>query len=219
MTASGLFDLREGDHEAQPLPNLRIRSGDGLSVVTIAGRVLSWNGAAEEQLHVPADRAIGSTLAELGRTQESREAIWGHHLTSVGAHLSGNPPVRRVLATVDNRGNGVVVHISSVLVEIVHRSPLLAYSFTVEHTGEGATSQPPPPLGLTTREWEVACLLMSGLGTSETARELGISYATVRAHIRKILSTLDANTRTQAMMRLWSRYGIPEQSPFRGPSA
>jgi DNA-binding NarL/FixJ family response regulator len=105
-----------------------------------------------------------------------------------------------------------------VLIEIGDRKPLIGYSFTVEHSTASPGGEFPPPLGLTTREWEVACLLMSGMGTSETARELGISYATVRAHIRKILSTLDANSRTQAMMRLWSRYGIPENSPFRGLS-
>ena len=201
----------DGDAEEVLPAELALKSGDGVSVVTLRGRIVSWNEAAEESLKLRRDIAVGSLMADVSRTPETREGNWGHHLTTVGAHLSGNPPVRRVLHTHDNENTPVRVHVSSIMLELDQRPPLLVYSFTVEHLQEGELPAYHPPLGLTNREWEVSCLLMSGLGTSEIARELGIAYATVRAHIRKILVALDANTRTQAMMRLWSRYGIPER--------
>lgn len=201
---------RDSDAEEVLPPELALRSGDGVSVVTLRGRIVSWNEAAEASLKIPSAVAVGSLMADISRTPETWEANWGHHITTVGAHLSGNPPVRRVLNTRDNENTPVLVHVSSLMLELEQRLPLLVYSFTVEHLPEGAEPAYQPPLGLTAREWEVSCLLMSGLGTSEIARELDIAYATVRAHIRNILVALDANTRTQAMMRLWSRYGIPE---------
>jgi DNA-binding CsgD family transcriptional regulator len=206
--------LRDEDADEALPPGVLLSSGDGLAVVTLRGRHVYWNDAAEELLKVPREKALGSLLADISTTPETREANWGHHITTVGAHLSGNPPVRRVLSTRDYEGTPVRVHISSVLVTLEHQLPLVLYSFTVEHLRDGEEPAYQPPLGLTAREWEVSCLLMSGLGTSEIAQELSIAYATVRAHIRNILVALDANTRTQALMRLWSRYGTPEMAEF-----
>jgi len=168
---------------------------------------------------VPRARAVGSHLADIARTRETWEAIWGHHITTVGAHLSGNPPVRRRLVTRDNENTPVAVLVSSMLLELRDRPPLIVYTYTVEPIRGDIPFEQVAPLGLTAREWEVACLLMSGLGTSEIASALSIAYATVRSHIRHILIALDANTRTQALMRLWSRCGTPEAATQLDPAA
>jgi len=52
---------------------------------------------------------------------------------------------------------------------------------------------------LTAREQEVMCLLMKGYKNSDIAEELVISLATVKKHVRKILSKLDVTSRTQAV--------------------
>jgi DNA-binding CsgD family transcriptional regulator len=203
------------DESDDQLPRgLVLQSGDGLSVVTLRGRILLWNDVAEEQLKIPRARAVGSYLADVSRTPETWETNWGHHITTIGAHLSGTPPVRRVLSTRDNANRSVRVHVSSTMMQVEGRLPVIVYTHTVERTAEADAGEPPPPLGLTAREWEVACLLMSGLGTSEIAHELKIAYATVRAHIRNMLEALNATTRTQALMRLWSRYGTPDPLGF-----
>jgi len=52
---------------------------------------------------------------------------------------------------------------------------------------------------LTAREQEVMCLLMKGYKNSDIAEELVISLATVKKHVRKILSKLDVTSRTEAV--------------------
>jgi DNA-binding NarL/FixJ family response regulator len=52
---------------------------------------------------------------------------------------------------------------------------------------------------LTAREQEVMGLLMKGYKNSDIAEELVISLATVKKHVRKILSKLDVNSRTEAV--------------------
>lgn len=199
----------EGDTGGDLLSGLAIVSGDALSVVTISGQILEWNEAAEEQLHIPREQAIGVYLADITEDPACSDALWGHHVTTVGAHLSGNPPVRHLLETRDRLGHPVRLYVSSILVRRDRGQPVLVFTHITEHLGADHKLALPPPLGLTRREWEVVSHMMSGRGTGEIAQHLGITYATVRAHIRNILQTLDANSRTQALMRVWARFGAP----------
>jgi DNA-binding CsgD family transcriptional regulator len=188
---------------------VQVFSGDGLTVVTPSGRIVEWNEAAAEQLHLPREKAIGSLLANISRVPESTEVVWGHHVTTLGAHLSGNPPVRHVLEARDFLDHPVRIHVSSLFVRSDTDQPLLIYSHTTEHLDPAYQLRTQPPLGLTSREWEVVSLMMSGRSTKEIAQDLGIAYATVRAHVRNILDALDASSRTQALIRLWARFGAP----------
>ena len=52
---------------------------------------------------------------------------------------------------------------------------------------------------LTQREREVLRLLADGLANEEIGNRLGISHETVRTHLRKAMSKLEADTRTQAV--------------------
>ena len=54
-------------------------------------------------------------------------------------------------------------------------------------------------LVLTPREREVLRLLADGMRNEEIGRELQISPDTVRAHVRKAMARLDADTRTEAV--------------------
>jgi DNA-binding NarL/FixJ family response regulator len=51
---------------------------------------------------------------------------------------------------------------------------------------------------LTKREWEVLDLMCEGAGTSEIARRLVVSSATVRRHVANILGKLGASSREEA---------------------
>jgi DNA-binding NarL/FixJ family response regulator len=53
--------------------------------------------------------------------------------------------------------------------------------------------------GLTTREAEILALLSEGLSNKEIAARVGISYDTVRAHLRHIYEKLHVRGRTEAV--------------------
>jgi two-component system nitrate/nitrite response regulator NarL len=57
---------------------------------------------------------------------------------------------------------------------------------------------------LTSREWQVVDLVCAGLSTSEIAKRLGVSNATVRSHVSRALRKLHVDDR-QAAMRQFPR--------------
>ena len=70
--------------------------------------------------------------------------------------------------------------------------PVLAGVLVSSHFTDGAPS-------LTQREREVLRLLADGLANEEIGKTLHISPETVRTHVRKAMSKLEADTRTQAV--------------------
>ncbi|MGD8903084.1 MAG: response regulator transcription factor [Anaerolineae bacterium] len=63
--------------------------------------------------------------------------------------------------------------------------------------------------GLTDREQEVLSLLVEGLSNAEIAERLVISIATVKFHVRGILSKLGVSSRTEAVTQAWQENLIP----------
>jgi DNA-binding NarL/FixJ family response regulator len=57
--------------------------------------------------------------------------------------------------------------------------------------------------GMTAREREVLGLLGTGLANKAIARQLGISEATVKAHLTRIFRQIGVTDRTQAA--IWAR--------------
>jgi two-component system response regulator DevR len=53
---------------------------------------------------------------------------------------------------------------------------------------------------ITAREKEILLLMSRGLDNHAIAYELGIAYATVRTHVRSVLSKLDSRSRLQAVI-------------------
>jgi DNA-binding NarL/FixJ family response regulator len=70
------------------------------------------------------------------------------------------------------------------------------------------TSPPAPAGNLTDREREVLALVGTGLANKQIARRLGISEATVKAHLTHVFQRLDVRDRTSAA--LWARQHLPE---------
>jgi two-component system, NarL family, response regulator DevR len=54
---------------------------------------------------------------------------------------------------------------------------------------------------LTSREQQVLELLAAGLDNREIARQLGITYATVRTHVRNLLEKIGVHSRLEAVVR------------------
>ncbi|MGD8465982.1 MAG: response regulator transcription factor [Anaerolineae bacterium] len=62
---------------------------------------------------------------------------------------------------------------------------------------------PQPDYGLTQREKEVLALLVEGLSNAEISERLVITVATVKFHVRGILSKLGVSSRTEAIALAW----------------
>jgi DNA-binding NarL/FixJ family response regulator len=82
---------------------------------------------------------------------------------------------------------------------------LIAPTITKRLIEQFARSAPPttPPEGLdelTPREVEVLTLIARGLSNGEIAHELVISAATVKTHVKRVLSKLGARDRVQAVV-------------------
>jgi DNA-binding NarL/FixJ family response regulator len=73
---------------------------------------------------------------------------------------------------------------------------------------------------LTAREGEVLALLCRGMPNKLIQRHLGISFGTVKCHVRNILSKLGVATRVQAVIETHRR-GLLQPSPqaFEGEGA
>ena len=72
-------------------------------------------------------------------------------------------------------------------------------------------------LGLSPRQTEVLSLLIEGEGNKRIARELGISEATVKAHISAVLLQFGVATRTQVVVEMARRgWRVPHRQRHSG---
>jgi DNA-binding NarL/FixJ family response regulator len=63
---------------------------------------------------------------------------------------------------------------------------------------------------LTPRERQILGLMAEGMDNREIAVRLGVSYATVRSHVRHVLSKLGARSKLEAVVRA-ADWGLPER--------
>jgi len=65
---------------------------------------------------------------------------------------------------------------------------------------------------LTPRERQILGLMAEGMDNREVARRLGVSYATVRSHVRNLLGKLGARSKLEAVVRA-ADWGLPDREP------
>ncbi|MGV9880385.1 response regulator [Streptomyces sp. NPDC003006] len=82
----------------------------------------------------------------------------------------------------------------------VTRRLIAEFAARPEPTPPILPSPPRPPDGVTDREREVLILVGRGLSNSEIAAELFITVATVKAHVARLFTKLDARDRVQLVI-------------------
>jgi PAS domain S-box-containing protein len=97
-------------------------------------------------------------------------------------------------------GSRVPVEVSSVPVQSPQNGVPIAI-FGVAHPEDIRREPPPDAPHLTPRQAEVLRHLAVGASTEQIARELNISFETVRNHIRAVLRKLGARSRLEAVAK------------------
>jgi DNA-binding NarL/FixJ family response regulator len=65
---------------------------------------------------------------------------------------------------------------------------------------------------LTPRERQILGLMAEGMDNREVALRLRVSYATVRSHVRHLLSKMGARSKLEAVVRA-ADWGLPDRAP------
>jgi DNA-binding CsgD family transcriptional regulator len=107
-----------------------------------------------------------------------------------------------VIESPGNNGNGLrVIHVGrdlrrmEAVMQFSEQILSAAQAFAAERGGEGEN----PLIRLTAQERRVLRLLSSGHTTSAIAETLGVSHATTRNHIQRVLRKLECHTRLEAV--------------------
>ncbi len=118
---------------------------------------------------------------------ETAAAVWA---------ALGETPARGLLRR-DTEADALYTALAAVAQGLVVLDPLYAEALL----SVPPVSELPPAQALTPRESEVLQLLAEGLANKTIAAQLGISENTVKFHVNAILSKLNAQSRTEAVVR------------------
>jgi DNA-binding NarL/FixJ family response regulator len=122
---------------------------------------------------------------------EDKERIFKALQAGATGYLLKNTPLPKIKAAVLDAVDGGVP-----------MSPLVAKKVIAYFSAKPAAAQPSRDEQLTSREQEVAKLLISGDTYKQVAWRLGISPDTVRQHIKHIYTKLQINSRVQLINEL-----------------
>jgi PAS domain S-box-containing protein len=176
--------------------------------VDTGGRIVAWNAAAEDLFGYPAAKAIGRFCWDVLQGRDLFENVYcGPHCPLIEMAVHRQPIHRCDLLFRHAQGDMVHTAVNSFIVSgrsapdmtIVHFLNPMQHEVTVTpHQPDVSLHETKHPL-LTERELQVLRLMAQGGTTREISRELRISAGTVRNHTGKILRTLKAHTRLQAV--------------------
>lgn len=176
--------------------------------VDTTGRILAWNAGAEDLFGYPASRAVGRFCWEVVQGRDLfGNAYCGPHCPLIEMAVHRQVIHRCDLLYSDAKGETVRATVNSFIVPGRSPADMAIMHFLNPVPGETSGATPAPAIArneirhplLTERELQVLHLTARGATTREIARELSISTGTVRNHTGKILRTLKAHTRLQAV--------------------
>ncbi len=190
---------------------------DPAFAVDAGGTILAWNRAAEQLLGYREPQALEQRCWEI----LSGRDVFGNDYCGEGCPLLRMARNHRPVSRCELRlrgGSGKLTHVGISTMAVPGDSPadnaivhLLTPVASAPGCGDpvhrqlfGKESSP-----LTARQIQVLSLLNEGLGTTDIAERLFICAATVRNHIKNILSKLKVHSRLEAVS-LARRVGLLE---------
>jgi PAS domain S-box-containing protein len=202
------------------------QTADGVYAIDRGQRIVFWNAAAERMLGYPADDVMGRPCHEIFHGEPRPGCLQCQADCPVlhAAHYHGSVPTYNLLSRTQD-GRTILLNVS-VIVPLKHdrqyatihlfrdATHQLQYETYVDQILCAAARLPHPqstmapyrldPLTayapLSPREKEVLNLLVQGQAAQEIAQTLGISYATVRNHLQKILHKLGVHSQLEAVV-------------------
>ena len=203
--------------------SLFARSADGVFAVDMDQRITFWGGVVEELLRRRSSEVLGKYCYEVllgsdyeghpfcrrdcpairaarrGRSVPNYDIACPRNGDEIWLNVSIVPVPRRPM------GQAMAIHMVRDVSQR-RRSERLAQATidTVTRFMPGAEAEagpyPAPRPSLTAREIDVLRLLADGLGTQALAQRLGVSQATVRNHIQRLLAKLGVHSRLEAVV-------------------
>jgi DNA-binding CsgD family transcriptional regulator len=172
-------------------------AGDPLIICDRRSRVVAWNAAAEALTGLPASTALGMPCWDAVHGVDAaggpvcrpgcgyaRRALAGSPLPAhemyVGTADGGHRRVRASMISLPEGEEG-------------------AYAMVMQDQHDAAGPVAPEGARLTPRQREVLGLIADGLPVRAVARRLGISEATVRNYVRRILISLHCHSHLEAV--------------------
>lgn len=115
-------------------------------------------------------------------------------------------------------GNGRLVATRTHFVPLFSAGSVIGVVIFAYDTRADGSLVPSAPAKLTPRQREILRLMAGAVPTTEIADTLGISYDTVRNHIRDLLAALDAHSRLEAVVKA-ERSGLLPMTPLSSTTA
>ncbi len=185
------------------------RSLNPISLLDESRRVLEANSATVELLGYRREELVGKTIEELitnpSRAQRDRE--W-RRLLQTGEQSAAYTCRRR-------DGSEIEVDFACRLVRVGQRSIIVAVVLPLGRVtlARRVGDQSAP---LTVREREIVALIALGQDTNRIAKDLYISPATVRTHVRNAMAKLGVHTRAELVAVAFSRGELLQANPGEG---
>ena len=205
-------------------------TADAAFAVNTTGRICAWNKAAAELFGRSEAEAMSVSCHELFQCSDENTIVCSERCIIERAAQDNRPlanfdlrvqtktgklwcNLSTLIATDPASGARHAIHIVRPI-ELRKRLEQALSEFVRTQTRKGQNGDPiislaPKPINvrLTCREVEVLKSLATGHSTKAIANQLSISSATVKNHIKHILTKLDAHTRLEAI-RLAERIGV-----------
>jgi PAS domain S-box-containing protein len=178
---------------------LEVRTASAMFACDRSQRIVAWNDAAERLLGVPRTEAVGKFCWEVLRATDPRGSL-ACGTRCVRARLGAHGwPVEPQELDVASDGGRSRVAVDTLTLQGEGARTVVHVLHAAAGGSDGALHRRAPHL--TPRQLDVLRLLAEGTPAKGIARQLWVSEATVRNHIRAVLRELESHSQLEALSK------------------